>query len=179
MTENEREESEWRRHLGFEIHLINNLLDARRSEQMQTGDGEIPPTKMQTWIIRFLVHHPGGEIYQRDIESALHTSRATVSSTLKAMEKAGYIVRSSVEDDARLKKVTCTQKAVEAEKAAWRRIFENEAIMRRGMSDEDYETLLRLLEVVRVNLESERGRTAQEGAGSRIPDPAGKESDPT
>ena len=133
----------------------------------------------EIWPSAVTLHLTGGEIYQRDIESALHTSRATVSSTLKAMEKAGYIVRSSVEDDARLKKVTCTQKAVEAEKAAWRRIFENEAIMRRGMSDEDYETLLRLLEVVRVNLESERGRTAQEGAGSRIPDPAGKESDPT
>lgn len=178
MSDNESEDRERRRHLGFELHVINNLIDTRRAETEKNLEPE-PPTKMQTWIIRYLVHSQGRDIFQRDIEAALHTSRATISSTLKAMEKNGYIVRTPVEGDARLKRVSITRKAMDAEKATRQRIRKTEELMRQGMSNEEFEELFRLLEIVRRNLEGGKakcaGPSAAEGQGKLS---IRKESDP-
>ena len=51
------------------------------------------------------------EIYQKDIEQEFKVSRATASNMLQLMERKGLIVRESVSRDARLKKISLTEKA--------------------------------------------------------------------
>ncbi len=57
-------------------------------------------------------------IYQRDIEKEFHIRRSSVTSVLQNLERHGFIVRESVEDDARLKKLVLTEKAKMAQDQA-------------------------------------------------------------
>lgn len=70
-------------------------------------------TGTQATVIYFLYTHSGGEnIYQRDIEFQFNIRRSSVTSVLQGLEQNGYILRESVPEDSRLKKLTLTDKAV-------------------------------------------------------------------
>ena len=57
----------------------------------------------QPMVLEFLLQH--GESAQKDIAAHAHVSAASIAVSLKRMEKNGLITRSSVEQDARLKKL--------------------------------------------------------------------------
>ena len=61
-------------------------------------------TGMHGWLIHFL-YDQTEPVYQRDIEKRLCIRRSTVTATLNRMEKNGLIVRESVPEDARLKRI--------------------------------------------------------------------------
>lgn len=144
---------EVRNHIGFELRLAQNLLEAHmREEREQDG---FCLTQLQHWIIRFLDRNREREIFQRDLEEEFHTSRATISSTLQVMERNGLIVRTAVEKDARLKKISLTEKSQDFIRHIRENVEQIEARMRRGMSEEEVAMLLSLLRRVRKNLEED------------------------
>ena len=63
---------------------------------------------MQGWIIGYLYQNRDKEVFQRDIQEQFSIRRSTVTGILQLMEKNGLITRSSVERDARLKKLELT-----------------------------------------------------------------------
>ena len=69
------------------------------------------------------------------------------------MEKNGLIVREPVPYDARLKKITLTEKAIAMDDLIEKEILRTEEELQRGMSEEEVHELLRLLAKLRKNME--------------------------
>ncbi|MBQ8638377.1 MAG: MarR family transcriptional regulator [Lachnospiraceae bacterium] len=119
-------------------------------------------TQIQHMILRYLDLNREKEVFQKDLEEQFHVSRATISSTLQVMERNGMILRTAVSQDARLKKITPTEKAMAFADMGRRNVEEMEACLGKGMTPEEHRELLRLLRLVRCNLEAENGRICEE-----------------
>lgn len=97
----------------FELKMLDNLLKKNADAHFRELDTDDQLTRMHHWIIDFLYRNQEKDIYQRDIEAEFSISRSTTSNILSLMEKKKLINRLSVENDARLKKVVLTDKAVD------------------------------------------------------------------
>lgn len=94
--------------IGFEIKSLNNLIN-RKMIAYAARNGVDELTVMHGWILGYLYDNQEKDIFQRDLETEFCIARSTVTGILKLMEKKGYIVRESVPQDARLKKLTLTE----------------------------------------------------------------------
>lgn len=65
---------------------------------------------MHGWLLRYLYENDENSIYQKDIEHYFSVGRSSVTGTLKALERLGYVYRESVENDARLKRDSSDRK---------------------------------------------------------------------
>lgn len=93
----------------FEIKQLYHLME-HCLEEMSRDSCVL--TKAQGALIHFLSVNSGRDVFQRDIEDQFKIRRSSVSALLSTMESQGYIERRSVEQDARLKKIVLTEKAV-------------------------------------------------------------------
>ena len=71
---------------------------------------------------------------------------------LQALEKKGYITKEGVEHDARLKKLILTEKAIKMHNSLDPVFEEFERILSVGISPEDMEIFLKVLEQIRNNI---------------------------
>ncbi len=149
-----------REHIGFELRLIQNLICESMKESHEL-DG-ISVTQLQHWIIRYLDDHQDREIYQRDLEDAFHTSRATISNTLQVMERNGLITRNAVAQDARLKSLKLTKKSVEFTRRIAENVEQMERKLRKGMTDEEFTVFMETLRRMRRNLEEDRSERSRQ-----------------
>lgn len=156
----ERRTTDKRKHIGFEIRWIQNLIEAAMRERCEKDGFCI--TQLQHMIICCLDHNQGKDMYQKDLEEEFHVSRATISNTLQVMERNGLICRSAVKQDARLKKITLTERAIEFSRQTRCNVEELEACMKSGMNASELEELFRLLTKVRMNLEQSCGCRQEE-----------------
>lgn len=69
------------------------------------------------------------------------------------MEKNGFITRSSVDRDARLKRLELTPKAVELHERVGRSIRQVEERLAQSLTEEEKSEFIRLCEKIRENLE--------------------------
>lgn len=141
-----------KRDVGHEIHAISNLL-GRKVEEGKRQRGMADVTPMQIWIIGYLHDHRESNIYQKDIERDFTITRSTVTGILKIMEKKGYILRTTVPEDARLKKLVLTDKGNALLCNVHEHIRETESMMLQGMTEEEVETLICLLDKLKKNLQ--------------------------
>ena len=103
---------EYREDIGFQIRTLSHLV--KRTVDQAAFDGvDDHPTGVQGWIIGYLYRNRDKEVFQRDIQEQFSIRRSTVTGILQLMEKNGLITRSSVEQDARLKKLELTPRAIE------------------------------------------------------------------
>lgn len=144
-----------RKPLGFTLRELHNLtkmlLHKMRPPCRRPGT---PLTQLQGGILGYLYHHDAAEpVYQKNIEEVFRISRATATNTLQVMEKNGLIVRKTQERDARLKRIFMTEEACREHMQMEKRMEELDAHMLAGMSEEETEQFLRMLDRVRDNLE--------------------------
>ncbi|MCI2058674.1 MAG: MarR family transcriptional regulator [Oscillibacter sp.] len=136
-----------------ELRIVMNKLNRRAEALMAQERHEV--TEMQGRIIGFLYFNKNRNqpVYQRDVEAEFSITRATASKMLTLMEKGGFIVRERVPGDARLKKLTLTEKAVAHFQKIHRGMTRFEELATRGITPEERETLLRLLQKIEQNVE--------------------------
>ena len=103
------------------------------------------------WLIHFL-YDQTEPVYQRDIEKRLCIRRSTVTATLNRMEKNGLIVRESVPEDARLKRIVLTEKAISLHNDVEKECQFFESVLTAGISMEDLEQFQKTLQVMCKNL---------------------------
>lgn len=140
------------RYIAMELGKINNLI--KRDFGNIEGRAQLEEaTGKNSWIILYLAEHSNESIYQKDIENTFSIRRSTVSNMLKLMEKKGYIRRESVDQDARLKKLVLTQKALDAGRMLKERLYEKELLLRRGITDEELDVFFQVLDKIRSNIE--------------------------
>ena len=90
----------------------------------------------------------------REICEAVHLkSTSSVHSHLETLEKNGYIVRTPMENDARLKRIELTQKALDHENRVRENIRVIEDAMHKGFSKEEFDMMLGFLDRVIDNME--------------------------
>ena len=129
--------------------MIRRELDIRFSGSEFAG-----LTGVQNAIMGFIMDHAKKQdVFQKDIEKEFNIRRSTATIMLQILEQKGYIRRSAVEYDARLKKIELTTKAEKMQQRVRHEIdlFHDE--IEKGFSKEEREQLLYLLDKIKRNLE--------------------------
>jgi DNA-binding MarR family transcriptional regulator len=140
------------RKLGFEIHRSSRLVK-RFMDNDATKLYVDKMTGTHGWAIGFFYHNRDRDIFQKDFEQEFNIRRSTASNILALIEKNGLIVRESVPYDARLKKITLTQKAIEVQNVVESAFEKLEDTIQDGISPEDLEVFYRVLDKINSNLE--------------------------
>ena len=139
---------------GREIKSISNLMK-RLIGNCESGKYIDEVTGNNAFIIGYLADHREQDVFQKDLEEVFSVRRSTMSRIIFRMEQKGFLVRVPVDHDARLKKLVLTEKGGEIHTLMEANIIAAEQKLTQGFSEKEKETLLRLLQKLRANLESD------------------------
>lgn len=141
------------RNIGFSVRTLNNLIkrDVEKSPvyRMERASG------LHGWAIGYFYDHNHENVFQRDFEEHFSIRRSTASNMLRLMEENGLIERVRVEDDARLKRIVLTERAVQLHKMILEDIEKREQRLRNGISREELDSFFCVLDKIKANLEEE------------------------
>lgn len=101
-------------------------------------------------IFRFSEH--GQRPSQRELAASMHLSPATVTATLKLLERGGYVRRIADDKDQRINRVALTESGEALMREGMRRMDALDNMMLEGLSREEQEMLCRSLSKMRDNL---------------------------
>ena len=138
--------------IGLEIRNLSNLI--RRDIEKHADKLECKPNKgVRGWAIDYFYENRDRDIFQKDFEEKFSIRRSTASNMLKLMEKNGFIVRKSVDSDARLKKIVLTEKAVMVHNFIAEDIKKREEKLRKGLTDEEIKAFFSVAQKIKSNIE--------------------------
>ena len=140
------------RKLGFEIHRSSRLVK-RFMDNDATKLYVDKMTGTHGWAIGYFYHNRDKDIFQKDFEQEFNIRRSTASNILALMEKNGLITRESVSYDARLKKISLTQKAIEIHNIVEKAFEKLEDTIQKDISAEELEVFYTVLDKINSNLE--------------------------
>lgn len=139
--------------VGFSIHMLDvgmrKILDAKMKA---AGDDEV--TLMHGWILKYLYDNREREVYQKDIEKQFGIGRSTVTTIIQLMEKRELVRRESVEHDARLKRVSLTEKGYLHNSLVKENIHSMHSLALAGISEKEKAEFLRISEKIAKNLKN-------------------------
>lgn len=134
-----------------EIHatsrLIKRVLDSGKNKpyiEKVTGN--------HGHIIGFIFINRDRNIYQKDIEKEFNIRPSTATNMLKLMEKNGLIERQCDENDARLKRIVLTKKAIDIQQFILRDFEMFNDMLTKGIDEKDLEVFFDVLDKVNNNL---------------------------
>lgn len=138
------------RFIGIELRSLNNAVRRylENNEPPVSGD---KLTCSNAWIIGYLARAEG-DVFQKDLEEEFGITRSTISKVLMLLEKKGIIQRIGVMHDARLKKLTLTEKGREAAAQMKTNSVRMEAQLTNGFTDEELKQLSDYMRRMRKNL---------------------------
>lgn len=139
---------------GREVKVISNLFK-RLVGNCENGKYIDEVTGNNAFIIGYLADHRDSDVFQKDLEEVFSVRRSTMSGIILRMEQKGFLVRVPVDHDARLKKLVLTEKGGEIHALMETNLQAAEQKLLEGLSNEEKETLFRLLQKLRANLESD------------------------
>ncbi len=134
------------RQMGFIHHMIRRNLEK-----------EIPKDLMKIsmangYILFYLYDNRDRDVFQRDFEENFGITRSTASKILSLMETKELVRRESVEGDARLKKITLTEKGEDLRRKMIALKNRVDAQLKSGFSQEEIQQLYGYLERIKNNL---------------------------
>ena len=142
--------AENRAEVGKTIKVLSNYLN-RRLLQIPAIKNQQDITPVQGMILGFIIEEES-DIFQKDIEQTFTLRRSTVSGVLSSMEEAGLIIRERVESDARLRKITATEKGKKQHSLIKSELSAIEYQITAGLSDEEITAFLHTAEKIKRNL---------------------------
>lgn len=136
--------------IGHRIRKLDNML--KRNMQLALSGQDVDEvTAMNGFIIMYLHHHTDQTVYQRDIEKEFKIGRSAVTNILTRMEENGFVHRETDGDDARLKRLTLTDKGERQCQLLWGTIQWLNHGQLDGISAEELEQLWATLEKIEQN----------------------------
>lgn len=114
-------------------------------EQKGIGPGQVP-------ILSQLKYH--GSLTQRELAEHTHVTAATISGTLKRMERAGLIYRTDDQRDARVSIVRLTDEGKKVVDEAWELFYKADIDMLKGFTDSECDMIVDLIMRMRENLDN-------------------------
>ncbi len=140
----------WNYELGRNVHMLSRLL--KRNTDIEVTKYGI--TGVQSAMIGFIYEKSRKkDVFAKDIEKAFDLRRASSAGIIQNMEKNGLIKREMVGNDARLKKIVLTEKALELRKKLDKSIKNTEKKMQEGLTKEEVEKYVELTKKMAKNLE--------------------------
>ena len=138
--------------LGFEFKRVTNAIKRHLSKRLAAaGYDEITIT--HGWILGHLYRHRNENIYQKNLEMDFQIARSTATCILQQLEKKGYITRTSVESDARLKKIELTGLGIETHLNTVEIIDKMHEDMEVGITDEERKNLYVVINKIKHNID--------------------------
>ena len=139
--------------LGFDIgrikHIISRKMDAAIINTISDN-----LTVSQAYVIDFIsMAGKDKDIFQKDLEKHFDLKRSSISLMLNNMEKNDLIQRVPVAEDARLKKIILTEKALLLNKNISNAIDSIENKLSDSLTLEEINTFYKVLDKIRNNLE--------------------------
>lgn len=138
-----------RHEVTFVLRRLSNMM-RRLADTDMNADSFMTP--MQGRVIGYLKHHPGQEVFQRDLEREFQIRRSTASAILQTMEKNGLLRRESVPQDARLKKLALTERAERFSERFMREMAKAESLITQGVTQEEMDAFFTVTEKFERNL---------------------------
>ena len=140
----------WNYELGRNVHMLSRLL--KRNTDIEVTKYGI--TGVQSAMIGFIYEETRKkDVFAKDIEKAFDLRRASSAGLIQNMEKNGLIKREMVGNDARLKKIVLTEKALELRRKLDKSIKNMEKKMQEGLTKEEVKKYLELTKKMAKNLE--------------------------
>ena len=102
--------------IGAEVKSLQNMV-SRHIENKEKEMGKDRVSAPNLFILKFLQENEGKEVFQRDLEEVLETTKSTCSKVISTMESKGFLKRESVAD-ARFNKISLTPLGREIVKTA-------------------------------------------------------------
>lgn len=137
--------------IGFRVRVVSNLL-RRYIDNMIAVKHDGKFTRMQGWIIGFIGRRNGKDVFQKDIEEEFTIRRSTATAILQRMEKNGLLTRTSVDFDARLKKIQLTPTAIAEHERIQNEIEEFEEKLADQIDKDDLAAFFRVLDQIEEKL---------------------------
>ena len=134
--------------LGPRLRYLNNRITQNMDQQFLALD----LTSTQSFILHHLSLHENEAMYPKDIEKRFHLTHPTVSGVLQRLEAKNFIVIEPDRADRRCKRIRLTDRARRCDEAVGQAFETLERLMCSGMSEEEQQTLLRLLDLASANL---------------------------
>ena len=142
------------KNIGFNVRRLANYI--RRDIEKSSASGKIVlPKGVNGWAIHYFYDNRDKQIFQRDFENRFSIRRSTASNNLKTMEQHGFIQRVSVENDARLKQIILTDKAIKIHEEIMKDIERREALLRKGFTEAEIEQFVNMIDRLILNLEDQ------------------------
>lgn len=139
------------KHAGKWINRVSHQLKRQMLWPDEPGDLTI----LQKSILHFILFETmQRDLYQKDLEKEFKVRRSTASENLRLLEKKGYLYRECAKEDARLKKLIPTEKAVCLRGQLLKSIERTEERIRQGIPEEDLKVFFRVLKQISANLSS-------------------------
>lgn len=140
------------RKIGFQMKSVNNLI--RRNLDIRFAEAGLEEISgMQGPMLGYIYDHSRKQdVYQKDLEQNFNIRRSTATVMLQNLEQKGYIIREAVAQDARLKRIVLTDKAVEVNLAIRKQIDAFNEELEAGITEEEKEIFFRILDKVMQNL---------------------------
>ena len=142
-TEYDRRESWEKEHGGAPVKCI---LDVSKNIRyfFDLAMAESGLTSLQTRILGHLRHaeEEGRCVFQREIEDIFRIKRSSVTSVLQTLEKKGLIIRESIPEDARVKKLVLTEEAKKMQVCTYHALGNMEREMRSLFTEEEFKQFL-------------------------------------
>lgn len=137
------------------VGMYARILSQTIRQAMDRKFTSLGLTGQQSIVLRYLSEHPDEAVYAKDIEKRFGLTHPTVSGILQRLEAKGFLVFEQNAPDRRCKRLRMTAKAEECQKEVARHIQTIEQTMVTGMTQEEIQTLHRLLEQAYHNLSEE------------------------
>ena len=132
------------------IHKVDNQIK-REIDQIACKHGL---TGIQSFFLKCIYDNAeNGDVFQKDLEKEFDLKRSSVSLLLNNMEKSDLIQRVPVAEDARLKKIILTEKAMILNENISMAINSVENKLSENITLEEINVFYRVLDKIRNNLE--------------------------
>ena len=154
---NHNDEHEKAKNAGRLLHLLSRKhfqYCENKFQSLGIGPGQVP-------ILMELGKY--GQLSQRDLAEKVHVTPATISGTLKRLERGGIIVRTGTEDDARVSLVSLSESGEALMKEARSVFAEADDLLVNGFTPLEKDELLRLLERMLENVHEGMETNRKEG----------------
>ncbi len=140
--------------LGKGIHILSRQL----KREMDFKLAKYGITGVQSAMIGFIYDESRKkDVFAKDIEKNFDIRRASIAGMLQNMEKNGLIKRETVGNDARLRRIVLTQKALKIRKEVEKNIRKVEKQAMEGLTKEEVRKYVELTKKMSTNLEKRRG----------------------
>ena len=145
----EKKEFDSRTHLGFLCGCIDREVRHAVSRGVKETDADYASFK-HGWIIGYFVRQTE-PIFQKDLEKIFHFPKSTLADIIQGLEKDGMIEKAAVDGDGRKKQIIVTEKGRKYNELTEAKIMEVEDYITKGISEDDMQTVVKVLEQMRVN----------------------------